>query len=36
MLSATNKEHGTVAELAALSQALNEEHGDGMCLFVFA
>jgi hypothetical protein len=29
MLKATNEERGTVAGLAALSQALEEEHEDG-------
>jgi hypothetical protein len=32
MLKATNEECGTVAGLAALSQALDEEHLDGMCI----
>jgi len=30
MLKATNEERGTVAGLATLSQALDEEHLDGM------
>jgi hypothetical protein len=29
MLKATNEERGTVAGLATLSQALEEEHADG-------
>jgi hypothetical protein len=29
MLKATNKERGTIAGLAKLSQALEEEHADG-------
>jgi len=32
MLKAMNEERGTVAGLAALSQALDDEHADGMCL----
>jgi hypothetical protein len=30
MLRATNDERGTVAGLVALSQALDDEHADGM------
>lgn len=43
MLRATNEERGTVAGLAALSQALDDEHADGEyililygCVLIFA
>ena len=35
MFHATNEERGTVARLAALSQALDDEHADSKYLFYF-